>query len=45
MEEDIEKEIKTIVEYCRKRDCSEEECKYFKNDDICRLHNPSAWEV
>jgi hypothetical protein len=39
----IDKEIKKIVKYCRAREC--EECIYFLSDELCALHNPSAWNV
>ena len=44
-EVDITKEIETIVNYCRERDCGEE-CKYYHEEsNLCDLHNPSAWNV
>ena len=43
MEEDITTEINKIISYCRVREC--EECKYYINENLCALHNPSAWEV
>lgn len=46
MEEDITTEIRKIVQYCRARECGE--CKYHRfleRDELCALHNPSAWEV
>ena len=42
-EEDITKEIRKIIKYCRAREC--DDCKYKFNDDICALHNPTAWGV
>ena len=43
MKEDISKEIETIVNYCRLREC--EECPYDGESDMCDLHNPSTWNV
>ena len=43
MEEDISKEIESIVNYCRSKEC--EECPYDGESDICNLHNPTAWNV
>ena len=43
MKEDISKEIEKIVSYCRTREC--QECKYHMSEELCALHNPSAWEV
>ena len=42
-DEDINPEIIKIIKYCRAREC--DECKYNINDEICALHNPSAWNV
>lgn len=46
MEEEITTEINKIISYCRVRECGE--CKYHRflqTEEICALHNPSAWEV
>lgn len=45
MEEDIKKEIRKIIKYCRERDCISDQCKFHKNDDICKIHNPSTWDI
>lgn len=46
MEVEITTEINKIILYCRAREC--EECKYHRflgTEEICALHNPTAWEV
>ena len=42
-EEDITKEIRKIIKYCRARDC--DDCKYFSGFRLCDIHNPSGWNV
>lgn len=42
-EEDITEEIKKIVKYCRARSC--EDCKYLGQYGLCRIHNPSGWDI
>ena len=43
MKQDISNEIEKIISYCKSKEC--DECKYKANDDLCNLHNPTAWNV
>lgn len=43
MKQDISNEIEKIISYCKSKEC--DECKYRANDDLCNLHNPTAWNV
>ena len=43
MKQDISNEIEKIINYCKSKEC--DECKYRANDDLCNLHNPTAWNV
>lgn len=39
----IDNQIEEIIKYCKSRDC--EKCKFHQENGICKIHNPSMWEV